>query len=93
MIMIVFVLIVTVILSINGLFYYFLDKGWKRVYTAFDNKQFYRVTAKLQSNGIKYRTKLISNLRGTDPFRDSSGTIEIYVLAKDETKAFQAIQS
>ena len=58
-------------------------KYWTCIYTAFGNENYFKVVAKLEREGIQFKTKTPMNL-GTDNFHNRHETTQYDVFVKKE---------
>jgi len=65
----------------------------KLLYTAVGQDQYFRVAAKLASQGVRYYTKIQRDARQQNYFSERSRVYDIYVRVEDEGKAIKALQS
>lgn len=74
--------------SINFL----VNRRWKLLYTAFGYEQYFKIVAKLKSEGIKFKTETpIGAIRTAMTFNDHT-QYDIYVKDEDKSRAARAIQ-
>ena len=58
-------------------------KYWRCIYTAFGNENYYKVVAKLERDGIQFKTKTPMNL-GSGNFQNRHETTQYDVFVKKE---------
>lgn len=86
----IFIAIIGVII-ITSLLQIFLNRKWKLVYTAFGQENYFKITAKLNENGVKYKTKIPPNGFRERSFNDNT-QYDIYVKKEKSHLAARAIQ-
>lgn len=60
-------------------------KYWTCIYTAFGNENYYKTVAKLEREGIQFKTKTPMNL-GTENFHNRHETTQYDIFVKKEQK-------
>ncbi|MFH0066272.1 hypothetical protein [Peribacillus sp. NPDC056705] len=61
-------------------------KYWTCIYTAFGNENYFKVVAKLEREGIRFKTKTPMNL-GSDNFQDRHENTQYDVFVKKEQES------
>ncbi|WP_373921292.1 hypothetical protein [Peribacillus muralis] len=69
-------------------------KYWTCIYTAFGHDNYFKVIAKLESEGVRFKTKTPMNLGSTDfQNRNKTTQYDVFVKKEDEQAAQRAIHS
>lgn len=86
----ILVVVIACVLTVKIISY----KYWTCIYTAFGNDNYFKVIAKLENEGIQFKTKTPMNLGSTDfQNRNKTTQYDVFVKKEDEQAAQRAIHS
>ncbi|MDN3018962.1 hypothetical protein PH210_22580 [Paenibacillus sp. BSR1-1] len=84
--------LVALVIILTTIIRTFLNRNWKLIYTAFGNEEYFRITAKLKSEEIKYKTVTPYSFDNrTNRFKDNT-QYDIYVKKDEEHLAVKSLQ-
>ena len=70
--------------------YVFSNKK-SHVYSAFGQKDYFRIVNKLRSKGVKYRVRIVRDLSSRQVYKDNYTQYDFFVKKEDVGKAEEAI--
>jgi hypothetical protein len=77
---------------LSSLIKHLLNRNWTLVYTAFGNENYLKIAAKLQEDGVPYKTETPADFRTPRNGFNDQTQYDIYVKKTDEHKSAHALR-
>lgn len=85
------IIILAAIFLLYSVLKLYSNRKWTLFYTAFGHENYYKIVAKLNNAGVKYKTSTPVNFRGDAGFKDQT-QYDIFVKKEEEHIAHSALQ-